>query len=109
MMRKEHEYFMGLALKLAMKGKGKTSPNPMVGALVVKNGKIIGKGFHQQAGFSHAEVIALDQAGVVDEMDRGDVFGHEELGRHAQEDAVNEELANGDVSDQRGDEVDHRA
>jgi diaminohydroxyphosphoribosylaminopyrimidine deaminase/5-amino-6-(5-phosphoribosylamino)uracil reductase len=54
---------MGLALKLALKAKGKTFPNPMVGALVVKDGKIIGKGFHARAGLPHAEVIALDEAG----------------------------------------------
>ena len=57
------EYYMGLALKLALKAKGKTSPNPLVGALLVKNGKIIGRGFHAKAGFAHAEIIALDEAG----------------------------------------------
>ncbi|MBU4419257.1 MAG: bifunctional diaminohydroxyphosphoribosylaminopyrimidine deaminase/5-amino-6-(5-phosphoribosylamino)uracil reductase RibD [Candidatus Omnitrophica bacterium] len=54
---------MGLALKLALKAKGKTSPNPLVGALVVKAGKIIGRGFHAKAGFAHAEIVALDAAG----------------------------------------------
>lgn len=58
-----HEYYMKLAMKLAMKAKGKTSPNPYVGAVVVKKGKIIGRGFHAKAGLSHAEVVALDQAG----------------------------------------------
>lgn len=57
------EYYMELALKLALKAKGKTSPNPLVGALVVKGGKIIGRGFHAKAGFAHAEIIALDEAG----------------------------------------------
>ncbi|MBU4252835.1 MAG: bifunctional diaminohydroxyphosphoribosylaminopyrimidine deaminase/5-amino-6-(5-phosphoribosylamino)uracil reductase RibD [Candidatus Omnitrophica bacterium] len=57
------EYYMGLALKLALKAKGKTSPNPLVGALVVKAGKIIGRGFHAKAGFAHAEIVALDAAG----------------------------------------------
>ena len=57
------EYYMGLALKLALKAKGKTSPNPLVGALVVKAGKIIGRGFHAKAGLAHAEIVALDQAG----------------------------------------------
>jgi diaminohydroxyphosphoribosylaminopyrimidine deaminase/5-amino-6-(5-phosphoribosylamino)uracil reductase len=61
-MKKTQEYYMNLALKLALKGKGKTSPNPLVGALVVKNGRIVGRGFHGQAGLSHAEVIALDEA-----------------------------------------------
>lgn len=54
---------MGLALKLALKAKGKTSPNPLVGALVVKSGKIIGSGFHAKAGLAHAEAVALDRAG----------------------------------------------
>ena len=61
-MKKTHEYYMNLAMKLALKGKGKTSPNPLVGALVVKNGRIIGRGFHAKAGLAHAEVIALDEA-----------------------------------------------
>jgi len=63
MIKKTDEYYMGLALKLALKAKGKTSPNPLVGALVVKSGRIIGKGFHAKAGLAHAEIIALDQAG----------------------------------------------
>jgi len=61
-MKKTAEYYMNLALKLALKGRGKTSPNPLVGALVVKDGRIVGRGFHGQAGLSHAEVIALDEA-----------------------------------------------
>jgi diaminohydroxyphosphoribosylaminopyrimidine deaminase/5-amino-6-(5-phosphoribosylamino)uracil reductase len=54
---------MNLALRLALKAKGMTSPNPMVGALVVKNGRIIGRGFHEKAGLAHAEIIALNEAG----------------------------------------------
>jgi len=53
---------MQLALKLAQKGLGKTSPNPMVGTVIVKNGKIIGSGYHRMAGDRHAEVIALQQS-----------------------------------------------
>jgi diaminohydroxyphosphoribosylaminopyrimidine deaminase/5-amino-6-(5-phosphoribosylamino)uracil reductase len=56
-------YFMKKALALAEKGKGKTNPNPMVGAVVVKKGKIIGKGYHKKAGLPHAEVYALKEAG----------------------------------------------
>lgn len=63
-MIKNHEYFMNLALKLALKGKGKTLPNPMVGALVVKDNRIVGRGYHKKAGQPHAEVLALDEAGV---------------------------------------------
>ncbi|MCD6093845.1 MAG: bifunctional diaminohydroxyphosphoribosylaminopyrimidine deaminase/5-amino-6-(5-phosphoribosylamino)uracil reductase RibD [Candidatus Omnitrophica bacterium] len=55
--------YMQLALRLALKGKGKTSPNPLVGAVVVKNGEIIGRGYHRQAGKRHAEIVALDEAG----------------------------------------------
>jgi diaminohydroxyphosphoribosylaminopyrimidine deaminase/5-amino-6-(5-phosphoribosylamino)uracil reductase len=62
-MKKSHEYYMNLAIKLALKAKGCTSPNPLVGAVVVKDGKIIGKGFHKKAGLAHAEVVALDEAG----------------------------------------------
>lgn len=62
-MTKGHAYFMDLCLRLALKAKGRTSPNPMVGALVVKNGRIIGSGYHQKAGLAHAEVVALDKAG----------------------------------------------
>ncbi len=57
------EVFMKVALNLAEMGKGMTSPNPLVGAVIVKNGKIIGKGFHKRAGENHAEVIALEEAG----------------------------------------------
>ena len=54
---------MTLALRLAAKGRGRTSPNPMVGALVVKNGHIVGRGYHRGPGQPHAEVLALTQAG----------------------------------------------
>ena len=57
------ERFMNLAIRLALKGQGKVSPNPMVGAIIVKQGKIIGRGFHCQAGHAHAEINALRQAG----------------------------------------------
>lgn len=54
--------YMRLALKLAKRGR--TSPNPMVGAVVVKDGVVIGEGFHPRAGEPHAEVFALQGAGV---------------------------------------------
>jgi diaminohydroxyphosphoribosylaminopyrimidine deaminase / 5-amino-6-(5-phosphoribosylamino)uracil reductase len=63
MIMKNDEYYMGLALRLGLKAKGKTSPNPLVGAVVVKAGRIIGSGFHAKAGLAHAEIIALDEAG----------------------------------------------
>jgi diaminohydroxyphosphoribosylaminopyrimidine deaminase / 5-amino-6-(5-phosphoribosylamino)uracil reductase len=58
-----HLHFMTLALRLAAKGQGKTSTNPMVGALVVKNGRIVGRGYHHGPGQPHAEILALYQAG----------------------------------------------
>jgi diaminohydroxyphosphoribosylaminopyrimidine deaminase/5-amino-6-(5-phosphoribosylamino)uracil reductase len=55
--------FMQLALELAEKGRGRTSPNPMVGAVLVKDGRVVGRGYHQRAGGPHAEVNAIDNAG----------------------------------------------
>ena len=54
--------FMRLALRLARRGYGSTSPNPMVGAVLVKGGKIIGRGWHRRAGGPHAEIEALRDA-----------------------------------------------
>lgn len=54
---------MRRALELGARGKGTTSPNPRVGAVVVKDGRIIGEGYHKRAGDEHAEVIALRAAG----------------------------------------------
>ncbi|WP_300394397.1 bifunctional diaminohydroxyphosphoribosylaminopyrimidine deaminase/5-amino-6-(5-phosphoribosylamino)uracil reductase RibD [Fusobacterium sp.] len=56
------EKYMDLALELAKKGKGYVNPNPMVGAVVVKDGEIVGKGWHKFFGGPHAEVYALDEA-----------------------------------------------
>ena len=55
--------FMTMALELAELGAGFTSPNPMVGAVVVKNGRVVGRGYHRAAGMPHAEVEAIDDAG----------------------------------------------
>ncbi len=55
--------YLKLALFLAQKRKGQTSPNPCVGAVIVKEGKIIGYGFHEGAGKPHAEAIAIERAG----------------------------------------------
>jgi diaminohydroxyphosphoribosylaminopyrimidine deaminase / 5-amino-6-(5-phosphoribosylamino)uracil reductase len=54
--------FLRLALQLARRGYGATSPNPMVGAVLVKAGKIIGRGWHRRAGLPHAEIEALHDA-----------------------------------------------
>lgn len=60
--------YMARALALAAKGKGRTSPNPMVGCVVVRDGQILGEGWHEKAGEPHAEVIAVEAAG-------GDIVG----------------------------------
>ena len=57
------EDYMKLALELARKGRGYVSPNPMVGALIVKNGRIIGRGYHKSFGGNHAEINAIINAG----------------------------------------------
>lgn len=59
----DDEYFMKMALDLAQKGQGYTSPNPMVGAVVVKDGEVKGSGYHQAIGLAHAEVNAIENAG----------------------------------------------
>ncbi|TCP68165.1 diaminohydroxyphosphoribosylaminopyrimidine deaminase [Heliophilum fasciatum] len=56
--------YMSQALALASLAQGRTQPNPVVGAVIVKNGRIIGKGYHIKAGTPHAEVHALRQAGA---------------------------------------------
>lgn len=55
--------YMREAFDLARKGRALTSPNPMVGAVLVRDGEVVGRGFHTYAGLQHAEVIALSQAG----------------------------------------------
>lgn len=57
------ETYMRLALALARRGEGTTSPNPTVGAVVVREGAVVGRGFTQPVGGPHAEVEALDEAG----------------------------------------------
>jgi len=63
MTNKTDATFMKIAINLAKKGGDSVFPNPMVGAVVVKNGKVVGKGYHKYFGGPHAEVYALDQAG----------------------------------------------
>lgn len=63
-MASDREY-MQRALDLAAQGRGRTSPNPMVGCVVVRDGQIIGEGFHAKAGEPHAEVHAIEAAGDV--------------------------------------------
>jgi diaminohydroxyphosphoribosylaminopyrimidine deaminase/5-amino-6-(5-phosphoribosylamino)uracil reductase len=56
--------FMRQAFELAWKGAGKTSPNPAVGCVLVKDGRVIGRGFHVYANRKHAEIVALEEAGA---------------------------------------------
>lgn len=58
-------YFLDLALALAAKGEGQVTPNPLVGAIIVKNGIVVGRGFHRYEGIKHAEVWALEEAGYL--------------------------------------------
>src|SRR5438093_1499586 len=60
----EDARWMRRALELAERGRGLTSPNPIVGAVVVRDGRVIGDGFHARAGGPHAEVDALGRAGA---------------------------------------------
>jgi len=57
------ERWLSHALDLAMRGLGTVSPNPLVGAVIVKDGEVVGEGWHERAGEAHAEVRALDAAG----------------------------------------------
>ena len=58
------ERFMRRALQLARRARGRTAPNPMVGAVVVNGGRVVGEGYHRRAGGPHAELIALRAAGA---------------------------------------------
>lgn len=57
-----HERYMRMALELAAHGEGRVEPNPMVGAVIVKDGEVIGKGYHEYFGGPHAEVNAISTA-----------------------------------------------
>ncbi len=59
MMQLQDQYFLKETFKLAKKGMGWTNPNPMVGAMIVKDGQVIGQGYHKKVGLAHAEIEAL--------------------------------------------------
>ncbi|MDI6743232.1 MAG: deaminase, partial [Smithella sp.] len=59
----QDDHFMKLAINLARKGRRCVSPNPMVGAVIVKKGRIIGGGYHRAFGENHAEINAIANAG----------------------------------------------
>jgi len=73
--------FMDRALELAARGVALASPNPLVGAVLVRDGKIIGEGFHTYEGIRHAEIVALEEAGQRSaegfESLVGRAFGHD--------------------------------
>ena len=62
-MQTDVKRYMRMAISLAESARGDTFPNPLVGAIVVKNGRVIGRGFHKKAGGPHAEIYALKEAG----------------------------------------------
>lgn len=62
-MKNSDEFYMGIALKEASKGLGRTAPNPCVGAVIVKDGEEIARGYHKKAGTPHAEINALAKVG----------------------------------------------
>jgi diaminohydroxyphosphoribosylaminopyrimidine deaminase / 5-amino-6-(5-phosphoribosylamino)uracil reductase len=64
-MSQVHLKMMRQALALARRGVGKTSPNPAVGCVIVRDGLVVGRGWHKKAGTPHAEVHALNQAGAL--------------------------------------------
>lgn len=59
----DNVFFMRRALRLAKRAEGRTSPNPMVGAVLVKSGRIIAEDYHKKAGTPHAEALAIERAG----------------------------------------------
>ena len=62
-MKQEDVDYMRLALQEANKGRGRTSPNPCVGAIIVRDNVVVGKGYHRKAGTPHAEVNSIADAG----------------------------------------------
>ena len=59
----EDAHFMGQAIRLAERGMNSTHPNPRVGCVLVRDGAVVGEGWHERAGGPHAEVLALRDAG----------------------------------------------
>jgi diaminohydroxyphosphoribosylaminopyrimidine deaminase / 5-amino-6-(5-phosphoribosylamino)uracil reductase len=60
----DDDRFLALALALATQGEGFVEPNPMVGCVIVRDGEIVGQGYHERFGGPHAEIVALDSAGA---------------------------------------------
>ena len=70
----DHSKFLTRCLQLANYGRGTTSPNPMVGAVVVHNGVIIGEGYHRKAGEPHAEVMAIRSVENLDLLEKSILY-----------------------------------
>ena len=71
----EHEKYMKMAIEEAKKGEGFTSPNPLVGAVIVKDGKVIGIGYHKKCGENHAEINAfLDAKEKGENIEDADIY-----------------------------------
>ena len=62
-MARQDEHYMAMALREAAKGRGLVEPNPQVGAVLVKEGKVLAVGYHREFGAAHAEVDAIRKAG----------------------------------------------
>jgi diaminohydroxyphosphoribosylaminopyrimidine deaminase/5-amino-6-(5-phosphoribosylamino)uracil reductase len=62
-MENDDRRFMQMAVELAARGQGRTSPNPCVGAVIVRDGAVVGQGYHERAGTPHAEIHAIADAG----------------------------------------------
>ena len=73
-LHRNHHIYMERCLQLAQKGFGYTYPNPMVGAVVVNKGVIIGEGWHQKAGKPHAEVNAINKLPINNKRKKVNVF-----------------------------------
>ncbi len=74
MQKHNDKFYMQKAIKLAKKGKTTTTPNPCVGCVIVKNNKIIGKGYHKKAGENHAEINALTNINSNDSAENSTVY-----------------------------------
>lgn len=70
----EHVNFMQRCIDLAYLGQGYVSPNPMVGCVIVKNGMIIGEGYHAEFGGKHAEIVAIESVEIPDEIENSTVY-----------------------------------
>src|ERR671914_1529433 len=69
--RQNHEQWMRRAIRLAMNGRGRVEPNPMVGCVIVKGGRVIGEGYHERFGGPHAEPNALAACAAAGEPTEG--------------------------------------